>query len=181
MNMLNKLALCLAAAGLLLLSACSLGSGSANEQAQRVFPGFNPAIDSVLKTTAGIFRGLHLGMPLDSLKRLEKGKPASETSDRLVYHVVLDSNTQYDLSYWVNEQKLSEIELDLYCKDLDRTTIIFDDLKAIYTQRLGKPEQGNQGTLVFSDQKLKSPLCVTISDDSSLDKGKISLSIFEEE
>lgn len=163
------------------LYACGGHSSDTDAAPKRIFPGFNLALDSVLKSPKGIFRGLSLGMPADSIKRLEASKPATENNDRLVYHIMLDSLTQFDISYWLYENRLSEIELDLFCKDLDRTTIIFDDLKAIYTQRLGKPEQGNQGTLVFTDQKANSPLSITLSDDSSLEKGKISLSIYEEE
>ena len=163
------------------LYACGGHSNESGTASKRIFPGFNVALDSVLKSPKGIFRGLNLGMPIDSIKRLEARKPATENNDRLVYHIMLDSLTQFDISYWLNENRLAEIELDLFCKDLDRTTIIFDDLKAIYTERLGKPEQGNQGTLVFTDQKANSPLSITLSDDSSLDKGKISLSIYEEE
>lgn len=147
---------------------------------QRVFPQYAVALDDIIKTNSGVFRGINLNSKSDSIKKLEGTQPIEAEKDRLYFEYNVDSLTNYSIEYSLLNDSLEEINLQVNCKDLDVSSKIYADLKDYYEKKLPNPVE-DQGQVVYNCfEGQRKPFVVSLSDNSTPTKGIINLVIYKD-
>lgn len=146
----------------------------------RVFPEYNIALDEIIKTNAGVIRGINLNNCADSIKKAESGTPVEAEKDHLFFEYKLDSLTNYSLDYTLINDSLEEVSLQVNCSDPEVGAKIYADLKDYYEKKLPNPME-DQGQVVYNCfEGQKKPFVVSLMDNSTPVKGIINLLIYKD-
>jgi hypothetical protein len=146
----------------------------------RVFPEYNIALDDIIKTKAGVIRGINLNSKADSIKKAESGTPVESEKDHLFFEYQLDSLTNYSIDYALVNDSLEEISLQVNCSDPELGSKIYADLKDYYEKKLPNPME-DQGQVVYNCfEGQRKPFVVSLSDNSTPVKGIINLLIYKD-
>lgn len=146
----------------------------------RVFPQYNIALDEIIKTKAGVIRGINLNSKADSIKKAESGAPIEAEKDHLFFEYQLDSLTNYSIDYTLVNDSLEEVSLQVNCSDPELGSKIYADLKDYYEKKLPNPME-DQGQVVYNCfEGQRKPFVVSLSDNSTPVKGIINLLIYKD-
>lgn len=158
-----------------------------NEQAEktpapkeRIFKGFHPLLDEIVRSPKGVFRGLDLNASTARIKELEGQEPAESSDGHLYYEFQADSSTNYSVDYTMNNDSLEEIMVQINTNDLDLSSYLFCDLKDYYANKLPNPTE-DKGYVVYNCfEGQRKPFVVSLSDNSSPAKGIINMVIYKD-
>lgn len=146
----------------------------------RIFEGFHPLLDEVIKTKEGVFRGLNLNSKAEDIKKVESKEPVENSNGRLFYEYIADSITNYSIEYMLENDSLQEISVQINCKDLELTSYLFCDFKDYYANKLPNPTE-DQGQVVYNCfEGQRKPFVVSLSDNSSPTNGRINMVIYKD-
>ncbi len=146
----------------------------------RVFEGFHPLLDQIVKSKEGVFRGINLNSTLDSIKSVETVSPIEESANHLYFEYKVDSLTNYSIDYTLDNNSLEEINLQINSNDLELTSYLFCDLKDYYANKLPNPTE-DKGYVVYNCfEGQRKPFVVSLSDNSSPKKGIINMVIYKD-
>ncbi len=146
----------------------------------RVFEGFHPLLDEIVKTKKGVFRGINLNSNPDSVKKAEPSAPIETTKGHLYFEYKADSLTNYSIDYTFNNDSLEEINLQINSDDLELASYLFCDLKDYYAGKLPNPTE-DKGQIVYNCfEGQRKPFVVSLSDNSSPIRGRINMVIYKD-
>lgn len=146
----------------------------------RVFPEYNIALDEIIKTKAGVIRGINLNSKADSIRKAETGTPVEAEKNHLFFEYKLDSLTNYSIDYTLVNDSLEEVSLQVNCSDPELGSKIYTDLKDYYEKKLPNPME-DQGQVVYNCfEGQRKPFVVSLSDNSTPVKGIINLVIYKD-
>lgn len=159
---------------------CKTEEKKDNKPKARVFEGFHPLLDTIIRTKQGVFRGLNLNSSADNIKLVEKA-PATETSPgHLYYEYKIDSLTNYSIDYTLNNDSLEEINLQINSNDLELMSYLFCDFKDYYANKLPNPTE-DKGYVVYNCfEGKRKPFVVSLSDNSTPSKGRLNMLIYKD-
>ncbi len=162
------------------MAACSEPEQPKAEVKPRVFPEYHVALDAIIKTKAGVIRGINLNNNADSIKKAEGISPIETEKDHLYFEYVVDSLTNYSIDYSLINDSLEEVSLQINCKDPEVGSKIYADLKDYYEKKLPNPME-DQGQVVYNCfEGQKKPFVVSLMDNSTPVKGIINLLIYKD-
>lgn len=163
-----------------ILLACNPEEKPKQVPKPRVFPQYNIALDEIIKTKAGVIRGINLNSKADSIKKAESGTAVEAEKDHLFFEYKLDSLTNYSIDYALVNDSLEEISLQVNCSDPELGSKIYADLKDYYEKKLPNPME-DQGQVVYNCfEGQRKPFVVSLSDNSTPVKGIINLLIYKD-
>lgn len=178
MKHINKIVFSLILA--VILFACGEPEKPKEVAKPRVFPEYNIALDEILKTKAGVIRGINLNSCADSIKKAETGSAVESEKDHLYFEYKLDSLTNYSIDYSLINDSLEEISLQVNCNDPELGAKIYADLKDYYEKKLPNPME-DQGQVVYNCfEGQRKPFVVSLSDNSTPVKGIINVLIYKD-
>src|ERR1041385_310785 len=132
----------------------------------RVFEGFHPLMDEIVRTKKGVFRGLELNARVADITKTETVQPVEKEKDRLYFEYKADSTTTYSIDYEIKNDSLEEINVQINCNDLELSSYLFCDLKDYYANKLPNPIE-DQGAVVYNCYEgQRKPFVVTLADNS---------------
>lgn len=148
---------------------------------------YGPVFTDVMVSDTGAFRGLNLGINIDSVKKMESAQPSEIDSNYLYYEYALHNSAgSFDITYDFNETGLNEIHSDVFLTNSDQTDSVFSNFKAFFTDHYGQGEShmGFAVWMVKSDKY--GNVRINLSDESADftakdSPGKISLWIYPEQ
>ena len=146
----------------------------------RIFVGFHPLLDEIIRSKEGVFRGINLNSKSDVIKNIETVTPIETSPGHLYFEYSTDSITNYSVDYTLNKDSLEEISVQINCNDLELTSYLFCDLKDYYANKLPNPTE-DQGYVVYNCfEGQRKPFVVSLSDNSSPTKGVINMVIYKD-
>lgn len=149
-------------------------------QKERVFEGFHPLMDEIVRSKQGVFRGLDLNSKAEEIKKNENGQPLEAEQNRLYFEYKADSATFYSIDYTLNKDSLEEISVQINCSDLELCSYLFCDLKDYYANKLPNPIE-DQGAVVYNCfEGQRKPFVISLSDNSTPTKGIINMVIYKD-
>lgn len=165
----------------LLFAACSEEKPKAVEAPKaRVFQGFHPLLDELIRSKEGVFRGLDLNTRSETIKALEGAEPTEISEGHLFYEYQADSITNYSIDYTLVNDSLEEINVQINTSDLDLCSYLFCDLKDYYANKLPNPTE-DKGFVVYNCfEGERRPFVVSLSDNSSPAQGIINMVIYKD-
>lgn len=98
----------------LLLASCT--------EKQSKLAAYGPALEAVMRSDVGAFRGFDLGAKMDTVMKQEAGEPLEVDDNYLYYEFKIgDTLGTYSLSYDFDETGLNEIQSDVFVTNPDNT------------------------------------------------------------
>ncbi len=147
---------------------------------ERVFPGFHPLLDELVRTKDGVFRGLELNANAAKIRAVENSEPAESSESHLYYEYKVDSVTNYSIDYTLQNDSLEEIQIQINTTDMDLSSYLFCDLKDYYANKLPNPTE-DKGQVVYNCfEGQRKPFVVSLSDNSTPATGIISMLIYKD-
>ena len=177
-----RTSLLIALLGLLCFASCKDEEKpvESRKPAHRVFEGYHPLLDEIIKSKQGVFRGLDLNARSEQIMVLENAEPAETSPGHLYYEYQAASLTIYSIDYSLENDSLEEINLQINTKDMDLSTYLFCDLKDYYANKLPNPTE-DQGYVVYNCfEGQRKPFVVSLSDNSSPTMGIINMVIYKD-
>jgi hypothetical protein len=167
-------------ASCLLLVACHEKKPIVDEPV-RIFAGFHPIMDELIRTKDGVFRGLDLNDSLSKIKRLELADPLEADENHVYYEYKIDSTQLvYSLDYALVNDTLEEINVQINCQDVELCNYLFCDLKDYYANKLPNPIEA-KGSIVYNCfEGQRKPFVISLSDNSTPTKGIINMVIYKD-
>lgn len=160
--------------------ACKTDETKKEIKKDRIFEGYHVYLDEIIKSKQGVFRGLNLNTSSDSTKTIENIAPIEKSPNDLFFEYKLDSITNYSINYSFTNDSLDEINVQINCNDVELTSYLFCDLKDYYANKLPNPTE-DQGAVVYNCfEGQRKPFVVTLSDNSSPNKGIINMYIYKD-
>lgn len=160
--------------------ACTEEKKEEVKEKPRVFEGFHPLMDEIVRSKKGVFRGLELNAKVADITRTETVQPIESEKDRLYFEYTADSCTSYSIDYTIHNDSLEEINVQINCTDLELSSYLFCDLKDYYANKLPNPIE-DQGAVVYNCYEgQRKPFVVTLSDNSTPSKGIINMVIYKD-
>lgn len=147
---------------------------------KRTFPQYTQYTEQIIKSDSSVIRGLNLNVPASLIKKIEPILPSAEKKDTLEYNFQIDSIVNYSIKYTLHNDSLEEINIWIYSKNPNTSTLIFNELKEYYQQKLPNSIE-DKGYVVYNCvQGERRPFVVSISDFSTPTKGQINLVIYKD-
>jgi hypothetical protein len=168
-------------ASVLLIYSCRPEQKNTSALPQRIFEGYHPLLDDILLSRHGVFRGIDLNAPMDSVKKAEPSAPKEAGANQLYYEYKADSVTNYSIEYVFSGDSLQEINVQISSIDEEMISYLFCDLKDYYSNKLPNPIE-DQGYVVYNCfEGQRKPFVVTLSDNSSPALGIINMLIYKDQ
>jgi hypothetical protein len=153
---------------------------STDQQKPRIFPEYNQALDEIIKSREGVIRGIDLNSKAFVITKTETKAPSEVAQDYLYFEYTIDSVINYSISYNLQKDSLDEVEVQINCNDLDISSKIYTDLKNYYEKKLPNPTE-DKGFVVYNCfEGQRKPFVVSLTDNSSPNKGIINLVIYRD-
>lgn len=163
-----------------MLYACKEETKVVIKEKPRVFPGFHPIMDEIVRSRNGVFRGIDLNNKAEVIKRIETSAPTETSPGHIYFEYVADSITNYSIDYTLANDSLQEINVQINCSDLELTSYLFCDLKDYYENKLPNPTE-DKGYVVYNCfEGQRKPFVVSLSDNSTPSKGILNLVIYKD-
>lgn len=164
-----------------LLFSCDTEPKPSTPVTKRVFEGYHVLLDEIVRSRHGVFRGVDLNSPMDSVKKAEPSAPKESGPNQLFYEYRADSLTDYSIEYTFNGDSLQEISVQISSNDQELISYLFCDLKDYYSNKLPNPIE-DQGYVVYNCYEgQRKPFVVTLSDNSSPALGIITMLIYKDQ
>ena len=162
----------------LLISSCNNHSDS--EGTKRVFPKYHYALDSVIKSSNGIIGGIELGQSKMVIPAIQLSKALEKTAKHITYEQRIDSVSKYSISYLMEHDTITEIEVHITSDNSDEGDIILQDLKTYYSTKYTAPMM-DKGYFVFNCfDSNKRNFTITLTDNSGPSNSIIDMLVYRE-
>ncbi len=150
------------------------------QKKQRIFPEYNELLDEIIRSKDGVIRGLDLNSKSISITKTETKPPSDVDIDYLYFEYNIDSVTNYSVTYNLKKDSLDEVAVQINCDDLDLSSRLFTDLKMYYEKKLPNPTE-DKGYVVYNCfVGQRKPFVVSLTDNSTPNKGIINLVIYKD-
>lgn len=162
------------------IASCKTEEKKETKAKARVFEGFHPLLDEIIKTKQGVFRGLNLNSKADTIKQIETVSPIETSPGHLYFEYTVDSLTNYSIDYTLANDSLEEINLQINSNDLELTSYLYCDFKDYYANKLPNPTE-DKGYVVYNCfEGKRKPFVVSLSDNSTPTKGRLNMVIYKD-
>jgi len=162
------------------LVSCTNNTKEETATQQRIFPEYHYALDSIIKTKAGIVSGVELGQNVKYIPITQVKLAVDKTKDHITYEQRIDSLTRYSINYSLENDTISEIEVLINSTSQDEGDKILSDLKKYYTAKYTAPIM-DKGYFVYNcfDSKKKN-FTISLTDNGGASTSAIELLIYRE-
>ena len=134
-----------------------------------------------MKSDTGLFRGITLGISKEKIKTLEtaglKEEDSNDGIDFLFYELTVDSSTSYTVAYYCENNKLNNIEADIYLLNEPQAAEMFEALKSYFEKKYGKPETDGDFFLWIANLKSGKARIALADESPTYKRGKLTLVI----
>ena len=160
-----------------IISSCN---HSEKETAPRVFNEYHYALDSVIKSKDGILGGIELGQSKTVIPAREVNQAIEKTADHITFEQKIDSISKYNITYSLENDSITEIEVQIISQNNEEGEKIMGDLKKYYQQKYTAPVM-DKGYFVFNcfDSK-KQNFTITLTDNSDPNNSVIEMFVYRE-
>lgn len=170
----------MAAFALVLGGSCAEEPRPVQVQApKRVFPGYHILLDEIVRSDEGVFRSLKLNASSAQIRKVENSEPVEASEDHLYYEFKADS-IDYSIDYTLSSDSLEEISVQIQSNDLELANYLFCDLKDYYAHKLPNPKEDKGFVIYNCFEGQRKPFVVSLSDNSSPEKGIINMVIYKD-
>ncbi len=146
----------------------------------RVFEGYHPLLDEIIRSKEGVFRGINLNSKAEVIKTIESAPPIEKSPGHLYFEYKVNDQTNYSIDYTLNKDSLEEINVQVNSNDLELANYLFCDLKDYYANKLPNPTE-DKGYVVYNCfEGQRKPFVVSLSDNSSPTQGSINMVIYKD-
>ena len=150
------------------------------EKKPRIFPQYHEVLDEIIRSKEGVIRGVSLNSKAILITKAETKQPTEVATDYLYFEYEVDSMINYSVAYSLNKDSLDEVEVQINCNDLDLSSRLFTDLKTYYEKKLPNPTE-DKGYVVYNCfEGERKPFVVSLTDNSTPNKGIINLVIYKD-
>lgn len=164
----------------LVLVACKSTPEVVEQKKPRIFPEYHVELDEIIRSKEGVIRGVDLNSKASLITTTETSEPSDVDEDYLYFEYKIDSVTNYSVTYNLNKDSLDEVEVQINCNDLDLSSKLFNDLKTYYEKKLPNPTE-DKGFVVYNCfEGQRKPFVVSLTDNSTPNKGIINLVIYKD-
>ena len=130
--------------------------------------GFPLAVNELIKTDVGVFRGVTFGMPAEKVKVLEDSVALDEETDHYLDYLISynfeELETAEIIYHLDNKKRVSEIETVVYPKSKKSQKTIYEQLTGFYTSRYGPGQYTSQDTIQWKSELDNLTLSLTKVD-----------------
>ena len=165
----------------LFISSCNNHSEAEKPvESKRIFPEYHYALDSVIKSNSGIIAGIELGQNKQVIPAIEISKAIEKTAQHITYEQRIDSISKYSITYSMENDTITEIEVHITSTNSDEGEKILNDLKAYYNKKYTAPVM-DKGYFVFNcfDSNKKN-FTITLTDNSSPSNSVVDMLVYRE-
>ena len=160
--------------------SCQENPKVAEQKKPRIFPEYSEVLDEIIRSKEGVIRGIDLNSKAVLITKTETKQPSEVAHDYLYFEYTIDSITNYSVAYNLQKDSLDEVEVQINCNDLDLSARLFTDLKTYYEKKLPNPTE-DKGFVVYNCfEGQRKPFVVSLTDNSSPNKGIINLLIYRD-
>ncbi len=160
--------------------SCQENPKVAEQKKPRIFPEYSEVLDEIIRSKEGVIRGIDLNSKAVLITKTETKQPSEVAHDYLYFEYTIDSITNYSVAYNLQKDSLDEVEVQINCNDLDLSSRLFTDLKTYYEKKLPNPTE-DKGFVVYNCfEGQRKPFVVSLTDNSSPNKGIINLLIYRD-
>lgn len=146
----------------------------------RIFPEYDELLDEIIRSKDGVIRGLDLNSKGLEITKTETNQPSDVDHDYLYFEYSIDSVTNYSVTYNLEKDSLDEVAVQINCNDLDLSNKLFTDLKTYYEKKMPNPTE-DKGYVVYNCfEGQRKPFVVSLTDNSTPNKGIINLVIYKD-
>jgi hypothetical protein len=160
---------------LCLLFACSCGKSPLGQ--------YGESFEQVMRSDSGLFRGINFGMSKEAIKALEptglKEEDSNDGVDYLFYELALDSTTSYTVAYYCPNNRLNNIEADIYLLNEPQAAELFTSFKNYFEKKYGKAETDGDFFLWTAETKLGKARIALADESPTYKRGKLTLVIHD--
>lgn len=129
---------------------------------------FPIAVNELIKTDVGVFRGVTFGMPAEKVKVLEDSVALDEETDLYLDYLIsynFEELETAEIIYHLDDKKcVSEIETVVYPKSKKSQKTIFEQLTGFYNSRYGPGLHTSQDTIQWKSELDNLTLSLTKVD-----------------
>lgn len=176
----RKLISCVTLFVALLLVSCKETPKTTEQKKPRIFPEYNELLDEIIRSKDGVIRGVDLNSKATIITKTETKQPSDIDRDYLYFEYDIDSVTNYSVTYNLEKDSLDEVAVQINCNDLDLSSKLFTDLKTYYEKKLPNPTE-DKGYVVYNCfEGQRKPFVVSLTDNSTPNKGIINLIIYKD-
>ncbi|MCD6018711.1 MAG: hypothetical protein K0S53_1832 [Bacteroidetes bacterium] len=160
--------------------SCQQEPAVVKEKKPRIFPEYSEALDEIIRSKEGVIRGIDLNSPASVITKTETKQPSEVDHDYLYFEYAIDSITSYSVAYNLKNDSLDEVDVEINCNDVDLSARLFTDLKTYYEKKLPNPTE-DKGFVVYNCfEGQRKPFVVSLTDNSTPNKGIINLVIYRD-
>ena len=160
--------------------SCQENPKVAEQKKPRIFPEYSEVLDEIIRSKEGVIRGIDLNSKAVLITKTETKQPSEVAHDYLYFEYTIDSITNYSVAYNLQKDSLDEVEVQINCNDLDLSSRLFTDLKTYYEKKLPNPTE-DKGFVVYNCfEGQRKPFVVSLTNNSSPNKGIINLVIYRD-
>ena len=167
---------------LLLVSSCNnhAESDKSADVSKRVFPEYHYALDSVIKSPNGIIGGIELGQGKQVIPAIQIDKASEKAAGHITFEQNIDSISKYGITYSLENDTITEIEVHITSTNSDEGEKILNDLKKYYQTKYTAPMM-DKGYFVFNCfDSNKRNFTITLTDNSSPSNSVIDMLVYRE-
>ena len=166
---------------MLFVSSCNNHSETDKaETGKRVFAEYHYALDSIVKSNTGIIGGVELGQSKELIPAFQISQAIEKDADHITFEQKIDSISKYSITYSLENDTITEIEVLIASQNNDEGDKILTDLKTYYSKKYTAPIM-DKGYFVFNcfDTK-KQNFTITLTDNSGASNSVIDLYVYRE-
>lgn len=172
---------CSIGAGMMLfLTSCTNHTETKEVASHRIFPEYHYALDSVIKSKDGILSGIELGQNKNKISARELNQAIEKSANHITFEQKIDSISKYNITYLLENDTITEIELEIISQSSDEGDKILTDLKNYYRIKYTAPVM-DKGYFVFNCfDSQKRNFIITLTDNSDPNNSIIDMSVYRE-
>lgn len=163
-----------------LVYSCNHSESGTSVESKRTFPEYHYALDSIIKSKEGILGGIELGQSKNVIPVREIKQAIEKSANHITFEQKIDSISKYNITYSLENDTITEIEIQIISQSSDEGDKILADLKKYYQQKYTAPLM-DKGYFVFNcfDSK-KRNFTITLTDISDPNNSIIDMSVYRE-
>jgi len=140
---------------------------------------YGKSFENIMKSDTGIFRGTNFRMSSENIKSIEpeglKEEDNSEGINYLFYELKVDTSTSYTIAYSCPDNKLKNIETDIYLLNEPQAADLFNAFKKYFNTRYGNSITSGD-FFIWSATTSSGKIKIELADESpTYKRGKITL------
>lgn len=127
--------------GIVILSALVSCKPKKEENTSLTFDMWTEDIQNIIVNEEGIIRGMELGMPGSQIDK-ELAKQEVKEENYAYFQADLNAAEFYDIEYFMVEDTLKKVEIEIYPSSDSRTPQLLVELESYFENKFGKAMQG---------------------------------------